>query len=707
MNTPELKPATPPPKYQMTISRLTVDKLGVRLYDRVSAVIAEIVANSYDADATVVKVRAPMGEWLATKVAGVATDKGFAIEVIDDGTGMSPDEINEFYLKVGAERRKDSKRGDRSKRFHRKVMGRKGVGKLAPFGVCRFIEVISSGGKPVHAPGGGAGYRTAHLILDRDAILADTDEPYLPTLGDQDEQIRNTTGTTIRLRGFGYRRVPKIDDFERQLAQRFGLASGDWHITLSDNTKQLSEADERSVGQFQIGRMENTTITFESMVRDGKETHQTKGPDGPITDLPAGFEHEGAFYPLTGWVGYSEKPYRDDLMAGIRVYCRGKIAAQTHIFNMKAGFTGEYDVRSYLVGELTADWLDTDEDLIRTDRQDILWSHDLGQAFEAWGQKLVKRIGTLTREPKKKKAWEQFQEKSNIEAKVAKAFPLDDQKAIRDSTIGIAKQLARTTAPENFDDEEYISSLVGLSMLLGPHITLDQQLREAADEKHNALSVISVILRTARLAELSAFGHIAEERVKVIKRVEQLKDDPDTLEAAFQKLITGASWLIDPQWSPVAANQSFETLKQEFRKFYREETGEEIQLEPFDQGDKRADFVLSNNDRCLEIVEIKKPMWGLKNPEMERINTYVELMDKFLNLEGHQEFKALFPTFHVTLVCDKISLTGVHRGAFDGLVNAATLTHLTWTAFLRRTRKMHEAFLNEAERQRRNAAKEP
>lgn len=30
----------PPGKYVMTISRMTVDKLGVKLYDRVSAVIA-------------------------------------------------------------------------------------------------------------------------------------------------------------------------------------------------------------------------------------------------------------------------------------------------------------------------------------------------------------------------------------------------------------------------------------------------------------------------------------------------------------------------------------------------------------------------------------------------------------------------------------------------------------------------------------------
>ena len=89
--------------------------------------------------------------WSITKGPRVITDKGFVIEVVDNGVGMSPDQINDFYLKVGAERRKDHKRGDRSKTFGRKVMGRKGVGKLAPFGVCRFIEVISSVGKRVIA----------------------------------------------------------------------------------------------------------------------------------------------------------------------------------------------------------------------------------------------------------------------------------------------------------------------------------------------------------------------------------------------------------------------------------------------------------------------------------------------------------------------------------------------------------------------------
>jgi len=106
-------------KYTMTISRLTVDKLGVKLYDKVSAVIAELVSNSYDADAVEVTITAPMGEFLATKRNNNLIDKGYSIEVYDNGIGMTPEEVNKFYLCVGADRRADSKRGDESRLFKR------------------------------------------------------------------------------------------------------------------------------------------------------------------------------------------------------------------------------------------------------------------------------------------------------------------------------------------------------------------------------------------------------------------------------------------------------------------------------------------------------------------------------------------------------------------------------------------------------------
>lgn len=701
------------PRYVMTISRLTVDKLGVRLYDKVSAVIAELVANSYDADATEVQILAPMDELLATKQQGVLRDKGYVIEVRDNGVGMTPDEVNAFYLRVGAERRNDPRRGDRSRVFKRKVMGRKGVGKLAPFGICQEIEVITSGGDVIdgHDVDGESarGYLTAHLVLDRGAILTETDAEYEPQVGALDGTVQPERGTTLRLRNFAHRRVPEMSDLERQLAQRFGLVAPEWKIAVADALKTVdSPGWSRVVRGFQIATMDKTRMTFERPKNsaDRDDRGRVLDEDGKqFVDLDAGFVHEDRFYPVTGWVAYAKEPYKDDLMAGIRIYCRGKIAAQTSIFNRRAGFTGEHDVRSYLVGELHADWLDDEEDLIQTDRRDILWSHELGQAFEAWGDKIVLKIGKLTRDPLKKKAWDLFREASHLEDRVAAAFPAAEQKPIADNALELAKLVGQTMRTDEATDPEYADSIVQLSLTLAPHVTLDQKLRAAADVHDSPLSVMTSILRTARIAELSSFGRIAEDRIKVIDRVESLKDDPATIEAMFQELIDSSPWLIDPQWSPITANQSFSTLKAEFAKYYKQKTGDDLNLVDFADPSKRADIVLSSQDNVVQIIEIKRPHHLFEDAEMDRLNKYIDMMRSFLGDETHKDFRKVFSDLHATLVCDGEELTGVHKTAFNGLIHDRVLEHIDWTTFLFRTRRMHDAFLQEAERQRKNAAR--
>lgn len=697
-------------RYTMTISRLTVDKLGVKLYDKVSAVIAELVANAYDADATLVKVKAPMAELLATKILGVLKDKGFEIVVDDNGIGMTPEQVNRFYLKVGAERRTDPERGAVSKKFKRRVMGRKGVGKLAPFGICKTIEVLTSGGEivtGVDEHGKRAqGYVTAHLILDKEGILEDTDADYHPTPGALDGTVRPSTGTTLTLRTFAHRHVPDIADFERQLSQRFGLMTARWKIELSDNQKTSSAAARRVVGEFSasIDKMPGTELRFAK--KDDGSFATFDSDDDEISEIQPGFNLDGHFYPLTGWAAYSKAPYKDDLMAGIRIYCNGKIAAQTSIFNQKAGFHGEYDIRSYLVGELHADWLDEEEDLIQTDRRDILWSHEVGAAFEKWGRELVLLLGKKSRSPLKKKIWDRFREISKIEDRAKKAFPIEDQREIRERVLQFAKLVASNMREGELLDHEHVEAIVQLSLTFAPHITLNEMLREAADAATSTVSSITGILKTARVAELASFGLIADERVKVIGKVEELKDDPETLEDAFQELITHAPWLIDPQWSPVTQNQSFATLKRELQKLYKKETGKELILDDFSDPKKRSDFVLTQYEGAIEIVEIKAPGHALDDKDFERMNKYVELMTELLDQPGNAEFRDAYPRgFHVTLVCDKLGLKGVHKTAFEGLQKAEILKHVTWKAFLLKTRKMHEDFLREADRQRKNAAK--
>ncbi len=705
-------------KYSMTISRLTVDKLGVKLYDKVSAVIAELIANAYDADATSVNIRAPLGTTLATKRGGALEDKGLEIVVADNGHGMTPEEVNAFYLKVGGERRKDSARGDRTRSLKRKVMGRKGVGKLAPFGICERIELETAGGDlRTTVEGKELGYIVSHLILDRSQILTDSEQAYHPEIGSRDGEYDAKPGTKLVLSKFSKRMVPAVEELERQLAQRFGIPTPNWQINIVDTSSGSSEP--RIVGKFEIPKSPGTEIRLE-LKRDFPPTEASSyaviTPDDKVLTrtsdgkpLQAGFEFEGRFYPVVGWVAYSKEPYRDELMAGIRIYCRGKIAAQTALFNRRSGFTGEFNIRSYLVGQLEADWLDEEEDLIQTDRRDILWSDDLCQAFQQWGQELVVNVGTLSREPMKKKIWERFREKSDIDNKISKMFPGDAHEPIRKRADELAQLLGKTLREDELDDKATIDSLVQLTLNFAPHLELTAKMREAASDSDSPLEMLSSLLRTARIAELSAFGSIAHDRVEVIRRLEVLKDGADTAEDALQKLLEDAPWLINPHWSPVTANESFNVLRTEFLKLYKAETDRTTELADFDPSitKKRPDFVMTSVDGRIEIIEIKRPHHKLTDEEFERINTYYDVLAKFLHDRKNEDFMRLFQGgFHITLVCDGIALKSVAKKAFDKFVNDEELEHIGWTAFLRRTRQTHEAFLKEAERQRKLAVKE-
>ena len=181
-------------KYTMRISRLTIDKLGIQMYDRVSAVLAELIANAYDADAEHVKISLPFGQYLARRIDGQIVDQDFEIIIEDDGCGMTAQEVNDYYLNVGYNRRVT--RSERTPKHDRRVMGRKGIGKLAPFGICHEVEVISAGGQRTEL-----GYTVSNLVLDLREMLKEKIDlrgnilPYHPDPGSQDGSYADSAGT--------------------------------------------------------------------------------------------------------------------------------------------------------------------------------------------------------------------------------------------------------------------------------------------------------------------------------------------------------------------------------------------------------------------------------------------------------------------------------------------------------------------------------
>ena len=132
----------------------------------------------------------------------------------------------------------------------------------------------------------------------------------------------------------------------------------------------------------------------------------------------AGAKSKDRLLPVAGWVGYAKDPYKDEVMAGVRLYARGKIVAQTRDFDIKTGFTGEFKMRSYLTGAIHAEWLDEDEDSIRTDRQDIIWNSDLGTPLREWGRDLLKELAAKAEASTGRRAWELFLEESQLDERL-------------------------------------------------------------------------------------------------------------------------------------------------------------------------------------------------------------------------------------------------------------------------------------------------
>ena len=112
--------------YTLKISPRMLELLSKDLYTNMYFVLAELIANAYDADAENVYVCISDNE----------------IRVEDDGCGMTPETLNDVYLYVGSESR-NSEKNARTAIKKRLKMGRKGVGKLAALSISNGFKLIT------------------------------------------------------------------------------------------------------------------------------------------------------------------------------------------------------------------------------------------------------------------------------------------------------------------------------------------------------------------------------------------------------------------------------------------------------------------------------------------------------------------------------------------------------------------------------------
>jgi hypothetical protein len=407
-----------------------VEQLGAQLYPKVTATVAELISNAWDADAHNVWVKIPFEEdWRDQAV----------IEVLDDGHGMTRKQAQDKYLVVGRNRRRfDGPKSEGGRRLH----GRKGIGKLAAFGTAGWLECVTLRDDQL----------TAFAIDYDDVRTRDPDKPYETELVSDPDPLRHPDtgeelehGTRIRLTKLRARRRTSESVFQRSMARRFALDSTEmtvfingepltrfdyeveirfprdgvppgapvtvedgWAVERIDVSPMLALRRERQLasdtttGPDSQGHVDAdaTSDATSSAAEDAAEqeaggdhdapssSDATNDGNGDEADEPGDDTRE-----VRWWIGFTAIPIPEEDVRGISILSRGKLAQRPFMFESASGTTGQLG-QEYLVGEVQADWLDygkdADEDLIQSNRDQLQLDNAELEPLLKWGRERLK-----------------------------------------------------------------------------------------------------------------------------------------------------------------------------------------------------------------------------------------------------------------------------------------------------------------------------
>lgn len=340
-------------EYKIHIDPRILELLGPNLYTNIYYVLAELIANAYDADAKNVYIISNKDD----------------IRVEDDGHGMSYKNGDVTrYLDVAAESRTTEKDSQTRSRKRRR-MGRKGVGKLAALSVSESVDVMTVAG------GDKSGFVLSRRIEKNNKLSP------IPERDIQFTRIK-THGTAIVMKAPHYRLHKSLDAVKRNLLKMFPLVSKDFriHIIRGKEAEVIEDFDRNimkelvtlvTLGDAYSSLSDLVPNTYPKRRKDLVSAYPTKSIPLQMKDSQ-GAEYE-YFLEINGWIGtYQTTKGRKAEMTDfpdnfISLFANGKMGE----FNILP-VVGQNKLNEvYVVGQLHVDLFELSElpDMALSNRQ--------------------------------------------------------------------------------------------------------------------------------------------------------------------------------------------------------------------------------------------------------------------------------------------------------------------------------------------------
>lgn len=320
-------------KFTFEISLSVLNHLGRNLYRSFTTVLGEAISNAWDADAKNVWIHIDKG------------NNSFYIK--DDGIGMTRDDFQYKFLKIGYTKRKD---GSTKSALNRPYIGRKGIGKLALLSCADKITVISKTKNSDYVGG----------VIDNsglDQAITDDLTPDQYRLGQWQEAIfkdyseGHTQGTIIYFENIKDGIRNSLDLLKKSIALyfRFSLIDNTFNIFLGDDPITLDDLNslaEKTEFLWNINNLNDPYIN----------NQLTKLKEYTTCEINLN---------IKGFIASVEKPrflnvISTEEKAGIDLFVNGRLR-EKNILKHMPGFSTRH-IASYLYGQIHFDELDEDED---------------------------------------------------------------------------------------------------------------------------------------------------------------------------------------------------------------------------------------------------------------------------------------------------------------------------------------------------------
>jgi hypothetical protein len=645
-------------KFTLTISLNVLESLGINLYSNVSAVLSEVVANSWDADAEEVRIN--------------LNPKSREIVVTDTGSAMTADDINKKYLNVGYHRRDCE--DVITPKYGRHVFGRKGIGKLALFSIANIVEVHSVKEERGVLQKNGF-IMNAHEIeehikrekgVDADKTLS---AQYHPKEVDP-SKIEINKGTRIILRELKKEIFTLESNLRQRLARRFSVIGPAQNFAVFVDDQQITVEDRDYLPKLQ----------FVWVVGEDKEgvldSCKNAKEHGQISGLIDGSEG----YKVSGWVGtFDEHKSVDEATNTVVVLAWGKLIHEDILRDVKEG--GVFS--KYLIGQLRADFLDFDDkpDIMTTGRQVVKEDEEryiklkgffvdkvlreVGARWEPWRRKYATEKAL---ENKKVSEW--YNQLSNDKQMFAQklfqkieSFPLSDQDAKK---------------------ELYKHGIIAFETLaLKDKLSMLDEIR--TDDQFDTLQALMGQIDSL---EATLYLDIVSGRLKVLKKFVDIV--PTKKEKIIQQYLFDHLWLLDPSWERPAENVVMEqTFKKEFKnvKLTQEEERARIDIRYKTAAGKHI------------IIELKKYSVQMNIHVLTaQVQKYRIALRKCLRKVYSGQLE---PPFEIICILGSDPTPTEDKEANEKMLSALNARYITYDRLIKDTLEQYDSYIqknNEAER---------